>query len=83
MHGSAVKMLRRLERDTKADGARDGTIYGRSLTAAKGFTSHWLRMISASIATSIGTSITKWADLKARELLDDIGDLADIDAGAA
>ena len=49
VHGSAVKMLRRLERGVK-DGARDGTIYGRSLTAAKGFTSHWLRLISTSIA---------------------------------
>ena len=50
VHSSACKMLRRLERHTKRGGARDGTIYGRSLTAAKGFTSHWLRMISASIA---------------------------------
>ena len=75
-------MLRRLERYTKRSGARDGTIYGRSLTAAKGFQSHWLRMISASIACSIGTSITQWADNKACDLLD-VGDLEDIDSGAA
>ena len=36
-----------------------------------------------SIANSIGTSIAQWADNKARELLYDVGDLADIDAGAA
>ena len=35
VHGSAVKMLRRLERATAQDGARDGTLYGRSRTAAK------------------------------------------------
>ena len=39
--------------------------------------------LSASIANSIGTSIAQWADNKARELLDDVGDLADIDTGAA
>ena len=55
-------------------GIRLSVTHTRSLTAAKGFTSHWLRIISASIANSIGTSITKWADFKARELLDDIGD---------
>ena len=77
-------MLRRLERDTKRDGARDGTVYGRSLTAAKGFTSHWLRLISASIAPllSVGASITQWSDNTANNLLD-IGDLADVDVGAA
>ena len=53
------------------DGARDGTVYGRSLTAAKGFTSHWLRLISASIAGSVGTSISVWAHDMARGLLDD------------
>ena len=82
VHGSAVKMLRRLERDTKRDGASDGTVYGRSLTAAKGFTSHWLRLISASIAASVGSSITQWSDTLTQNLLD-IGDLADVDAGAA
>ena len=75
-------MLRRLERDTKRDGASDGTVYGRSLTAAKGFTSHWLRLISASIAASVGASITQWSDTLTQNLLD-IGDLADVDAGAA
>ena len=39
-------------------------------TAAKGFTSHWLRLISASIATSVGDSISLWADMTARSLLD-------------
>ena len=42
----------------------------RSRTAAKGFTSHWLRLISASIATSVGDSISLWADMAARSLLD-------------
>ena len=79
---TAIKMLGRLERDTKRDGARDGTVYGRSLTAAKGFTSHWMRMISASIAGAVGTSISVWAHDMARNLLD-IGDLAAIDADAA
>ena len=54
------------------------TVYGRSLTSAKGFTSHWLRMISASIASSVGVSIGSWAHDKARALLN-LGDLADID----
>mgnify|MGYP006985952860 CR=1 FL=1 len=65
--------MRRLERDVTRDGARDGTVYGRSLTAAKGkgFTSHWLRLISASIAGSVGTSISVWAHDMARGLLDD------------
>ena len=63
-------MLGRLERDTKREGARDGTVYGRSLTATRGFTSHWLRMISVSIASSIATSIAQWADDKACGLLD-------------
>ena len=35
-----------------------------------------------SIACSIGTSITQWADNKACDLLD-VGDLEDIDSGAA
>ena len=82
VHGTAIKMLSRLERDVKRDGARDGTVYGRSLTAAKGFTSHWMRMISASIAGAVGTSLSVWAHDMARNLLD-IGDLAAIDAGAA
>ena len=81
VHGTAIKMLSRLERDSKRDGARDGTVYGRSLTSAKGFTSHWLRMISASIAGSVGVSIGSWAHDKARALLD-LGDLADIDTDA-
>ena len=81
VHGTAIKMLSRLERDSKRDGARDGTVYGRSLTSAKGFTSHWLRMISASIARSVGVSIGSWAHDKARALLD-LGDLADIDTDA-
>ena len=55
---------------TQREGARDGTVYGRSRTAAKGFTSHWLRLISASIATSVGGSISLWADMTARGLLD-------------
>ena len=55
---------------------------GRSLTAAKGFTSHWLRLISASIAGAVGTSIAQWSHDMASNLLD-IGDLAAIDAGAA
>ena len=38
---------------------------------------------SILIANSIGTSIAQWADNKARELLYDVGDLANIDAGAA
>ena len=70
MHGDAVRMLRLLERDVKREGARDGTVYGRSRTAAKGFTDHWLRLISASIATSVGDSISLWADTLARDLLD-------------
>ena len=70
VHGDAVRMLRLLERDVKREGARDGTVYGRSRTAAKGFTSHWLRLISASIATSVGDSISLWADMTARSLLD-------------
>ena len=82
VHGSAVKMLRRLERDTKRDGARDGTIYGRSLTAAKGFTSHWLRLISTSIAGSIATSFSQWGDYAARNLLD-AADVIGANAGAA
>ena len=81
VHGSAVKMLRRLERDVNRDGASDGTVYGRSLTAAKGFTSHWLRLISASIASAVGTSISMWAHNQAHNLLD-IGDLADLDTDA-
>ena len=68
--GGAVRMLRLLERNVKREGARDGTVYGRSRTAAKGFTSHWLRLISASIATSVGDSISLWADITARSLLD-------------
>ena len=70
VHGDAVRMLRLLERNVKREGARDGTVYGRSRTAAKGFTSHWLRLISASIATSVGDSISLWADMTARSLLD-------------
>ena len=82
VHGSAVRMLRLLERNATGDGARDGTVYGRSLTAAKGFTSHWLRLISASIAGAVGSSIAQWSHDMARNLLD-IGDLSAIDAGAA
>ena len=70
VHSDAVRMLRLLERNVKRAGARDGTVYGRSRTAAKGFTSHWLRLISASIATSVGDSISLWADMTARSLLD-------------
>ena len=81
LHGGFVRgMLRRLERDR--DGARDGTVYGRSLTAAKGFTSHWLRLISASIAGAVGTSISVWAHDMARGLLDD-GVPAGVNAVAA
>ena len=61
---------RLLERSVKREGARDGTVYGRSRTAAKGFTDHWLRLVSASIATSVGDSISLWADMTARSLLD-------------
>ena len=82
VHGSAVRMLRRLERDASRDGARDGTVYGRSRTAATGFTSHWLRLISASIAGAVGTSIAQWAEDRARDLLDVDGP-AGGDAGAA
>ena len=78
VHGSAVRMLRRLERDCSRDGARDGTVYGRSRTAATGFTSHWLRLISASIAGAVGTSIAQWAEDRARDLID-----VDGNAGAA
>jgi hypothetical protein len=81
VHGSAVKMLRRLEREVK-DGARDGTVYGRSLTAAKGFTSHWLRLISTSIAGSVATSFSQWGDYAARNLLD-AADVIGANAGAA
>ena len=42
----------------------------------------WMRMISASIAGAVGTSLSVWAHDMARNLLD-IGDLAAIDAGAA
>ena len=50
---------------------------------SKGFTSHWLRMISASIAGAVGVSIGSMARGrdKARGLLD-LGDLADIDTDA-
>ena len=71
-------MLRCLERDCSRDGARDGTVYGRSRTAATGFTSHWLRLISASIAGAVGTSIAQWAEDRARDLID-----VDGNAGAA
>ena len=66
-------------RKQTADGAREIRItiidnppstHGRSRTAAKGFTSHWLRLISASIAASVGDSISHWADVLARGLLD-------------
>ena len=82
VHGGFVRMLRLLEREVSRDGARDGTVYGRSLTAAKGFTSHWLRMISASIAGAVGTSISEWAHNMARGLLDD-GVPAGVNAVAA
>ena len=84
VHGSAVKMLRRLEREVK-DGARDGTVYGRSLTAAKQRlpTSHsWLRLISTSIAGSVATSFSQWGDYAARNLLD-AADVIGANAGAA
>jgi hypothetical protein len=81
VHGGAVKMLRRLERGVR-DGARDGTIYGRSLTAAKGFTSHWLRLISTSIAGSVATSFSQWGDYAARNLLD-AADVIGATGGAA
>ena len=57
-------------------------VYGRSRTAATGFTSHWLRLISASIAGAVGTSIAQWAEDRARDLLDVDGP-AGGDAGAA
>ena len=75
-------MLRLLEREVSRDGARDGTVYGRSRTAAKGFASHWLRLISASIAGAVATSISEWAHNMARGLLDD-GVPAGVNAVAA
>ena len=62
--------------------ARDGTVYGRSLTSAKGFTSHWLRLISTSIAGSVATSFSHWGDAAARNLLD-AADVIGANAGAA
>ena len=35
VHGGFVRMLRLLEREVSRDGARDGTVYGRSGTAAR------------------------------------------------
>jgi hypothetical protein len=82
VHGGFVRMLRLLEREVSRDGARDGTVYGRSRTAAKGFASHWLRLISASIAGAVATSISEWAHNMARGLLDD-GVPAGVNAVAA
>ena len=67
VHAGAVGLLTRLEQ-AAADG-RDGTVYGRSLTAPRGFASHWLRLISTSIAVSVGDVICAWAGSVSEGLL--------------
>ena len=71
VHDDAIRLLNRLEKAAKKEGGRDGTVYGRSRTAAKSFGSHHMRMISASIAKSVASSIAGWRDARANELLDD------------
>ena len=51
-------------------------MYGRSLTAPRGFTSHWLRLISTSIARSVGDVICAWAGSVSEGLLVCDSDLA-------
>ena len=71
MHDDAIRLLNRLGKAAAKEGSRDGTVYGRSRTAAKSFGSHHMRMISASIAKSVASSVAAWRSARANALLDD------------
>ena len=70
VHTGAATLLRRLGKAATGAGSRDGTVYGRSTTAAKSFGTHHLRAISISIATSVARAIAQWGDSAANQLLD-------------
>ena len=61
VHHSALAMLKRYQTALRAAPGSDRTTYGRSRTAARGYTGHWLRLLSTSIAVSLSDSVSAWA----------------------
>ena len=71
LHGTAVRQLRALHRRATRPRADDRTTYGSSRTATASFHTHWLRVISLSIASSLALAITERAESLGVQLIDD------------
>ena len=71
LHGTAVQQLRALHRRATRPRADDRTTYGSSRTATASFHTHWLRVISLSIASSLALAITERAESLGVQLIDD------------
>ena len=68
--GGALSLLRRLDGRAKAKGHRDGTVYGSSSSATRGFFSHHLRLTSLAAFTNVGFAIVRHRDCLASHLTD-------------